>query len=148
MSDPVTIGALAASALALAAPELLKSAVGEAVKDAYKALKAKISTWASGDVQALEARPTSKGLQIAVAEIVDAQSEADKEALRVLVQSLLARLKESGPAIGLDIGRLTALEAQIGNITVTSGIGARTEEGNVGTFKTGDITVGGGSGKI
>jgi flagellar motor component MotA len=44
-------------------------------------------------------------------------------------------LKECAPAIGLDIGRLTALEAQLGNLTVTSGIGARITEANVGTFK-------------
>ena len=42
MSDPVTIGALAASALAMAADAALKGAVGEAVKDGYKVLKEKI----------------------------------------------------------------------------------------------------------
>ena len=39
MFDPVTIGALAASALAIAAPEVVKSVVGQSVKDAYNALK-------------------------------------------------------------------------------------------------------------
>jgi hypothetical protein len=52
-------------------------------------------------------------------------------------------LKQSALVIGLDIGRLTALEVDLGNITVTEGIGARIEESRVdGTFKTGDISVG------
>ena len=36
MTDHVTIGAMVASALAMAAEAMLKGAVGEAVKDAYK----------------------------------------------------------------------------------------------------------------
>ena len=71
-----------------------------------------------------------------------AQSEDDRKSLRALAEALVAKLKECAPAIGLDIGRLTALEAQLGNLTVTSGIGARITEANVGTFKTGDISVG------
>jgi NAD(P)H-dependent flavin oxidoreductase YrpB (nitropropane dioxygenase family) len=45
LSDPVTIGALAASVLAMAAEEVVKTGVGETVKDAYKALKTKIAVW-------------------------------------------------------------------------------------------------------
>jgi flagellar motor component MotA len=59
-----------------------------------------------------------------------------------LAEALVAKLKECAPAIGLDIGSLTALETQLGNLTVTSRIGARITEANVGTFKTGDISVG------
>jgi hypothetical protein len=145
--DPVTVGSLVAGALGMAAEVVLKGAVGEATKDGYKALREKVSHWASGEVAALETRPSSNGLQIAVAEIVDAQSGDDKEALRILAETLVARLKDSAPAIGLDIGRLTALEAQLGNITVTSGIGARIEDARLGTFKTGEISVGDLSGK-
>jgi len=39
MTDPVTIGTLAASALALAGDETVKGFVGETVKDAYKTLR-------------------------------------------------------------------------------------------------------------
>jgi len=53
MSDPVTIGVLTASALAMAAEAVVKIAVGEAVKDAYKALKDKVAVWIGGDVEAL-----------------------------------------------------------------------------------------------
>ena len=142
MVDPVTVGSLVAGALGMAADAALKGAVGEAVKDGYHALKDKVSHWASGDVAALEAVPSSKGRQAVVAEIIDAQSDDDKQALRILAETLVARLKDSAPAIGLDIGRLTALETQLGNITATGGIGVRIGEANVGTFKAGDISVG------
>jgi hypothetical protein len=147
MVDPVTVGSLVAGALSMAGEALLKGAVGEAVKDGYQALKEKVSHCASSDVTELEKAPSSATRQAVIAEIVDAQSEDDRKLLRDLAEALVAKLKESAPAIGLDIGRLTALEVQLGNITVTSGTGARIEEANVETFKTGDISVGGRSGK-
>ena len=142
MPDPLTIGVLAASAISTAVEALVKTGVGEAVKDAYKAVRDKVSHWASGEVATLEAAPASKGKQLAVAEIIDAQSADDKKALRALTETLLARLKESAPAIGLDVSRVADLEAQLGNITVTSGIGARFQDVTGGTLKTGDISVG------
>lgn len=145
--DPVTIGSLVASALALAAQEAVKSAVGEAVKDAYKALKEKLSPSAATEVETLEAAPTSKGKQLAVAEIVDARPADEQQILRALAEALIVKLREAAPAIGLDIGRLNALEAQFGNISVASGVGARIGEANVTNFKVGDISVGDRSGK-
>jgi hypothetical protein len=144
MPDPETLGALVAAALSMAGEATLKGAVGEAVKDAYKALKEKASHWAGSDVEALEKIPASTTRQAVIAEIVDARPKDDQESLRVLAKTLVAGLKESAPVIGLDIGRLTALEVDLGNITViTEGIGARIEEARVeGTFKTGDISVG------
>ena len=100
MPDPLTIGALAASALAMAAQEVVKAAVSETVKDAYKALMDKVADWASGEGSMLEAAPSSKGKQLAVAEIIDAQSEEDKQALKLLAENLLAKLKENAPVIG------------------------------------------------
>jgi hypothetical protein len=147
MVDPVTVGSLVAEALSMAAEALLKGAVGEAVKDGYKTLKERVSRWASGDVTELEKSPSSATRQAVIAEIIDAQSEDDRKLLRDLAEALVAKLKESAPAIGLDIGRLAALEVQLGNITVTSGTGARIEEATVGTFKTGNISVGDRSGK-
>jgi hypothetical protein len=43
MTDPVTIGTLAASALAITSGESVKGFVGEAVKEGYKKLKDKIA---------------------------------------------------------------------------------------------------------
>lgn len=147
MVDPIMVGSFVAGALSMTAGTALKGAVGEAVKDGYKALKEKFSLWAPGEVAALEGTPNSNGRQAVVAEIIDAQSEDDRNALRVLAEALVAKLKENAPAIGLEVGRLTALEVELGNITVTSGIGARIEEANADIFKTGNISVGDCSGK-
>jgi hypothetical protein len=98
-------------------------------------------------VATLEATPASKGKQLAVAEIIDAQSEDDKKALRDLTKALLARLKENAPAIGLDISRVTDLEMQLGKITVTNGVGVRVQDAQGGTLRTGDISVGDRAGK-
>jgi hypothetical protein len=143
MPDPVTLGALVAAALGMAAEAALKGAVGEAVKEAYHALKEKVSSWASNDVKALEESPTSATRQALIAETVNARPKEDQDFVRLLAEVLVAALKKRKPATGLDIGRLTALEVDLGNITVTEGVGARIEDACVsGLFKTGDITVG------
>jgi hypothetical protein len=148
VADPITIGAIVAGALRLGAEAVVKSAVGEAVKDAYGALKNKISEWAASDVAALERQPDSSARQAVIAEVVDSQSPADRELLRSLVQALTLELEKQAPKIvGLDIGRLKALQADLGNITVTEGVGAHIKEADVGTFKTGDISVGSSPGK-
>lgn len=150
MADPVslTVGGFVAYVLGLAGEAVVKSAVGEAVKDGYQALKARVAVWAAGDVAALEKTPTSEARKAIVAEIVDALGADDQQALRELAQALADRLKAEAPAIGLDVGLLEAKEAQLGNITVTRGIGARIQEVNVEeTFRTGDISVGPSAGK-
>ena len=126
----------------------MKSSVGEAVKDAYQTLKAKVSSWAEGDVTELQKNPKSSTRQAIIAEIVDGLPQEDQESVRKLAETLATKLKEQGPAIGLDVGRLKALEAHLGNITVAHGIGARIEEADIaGTFRTGDISVGSPPGK-
>ncbi len=143
MTDPITVGVLVAEALRLGAEEVVKGTVGELVKDAYQKLKGKLSTWFANDVEALEKQPSSKARQAVVAESVDGLPPADAAVLRSLAQTLTEALEARGPEnIGLDIGRLKALNAELGNITVTSGIGARIEDADVGTFKTGDLSVG------
>jgi len=143
MADPVSIGAFVAWALGLAGEAIVKGAVSEAVKDAYKALKSSVSRWAAGDATELEKTPDSKTRQAVIAEKVDGLSSADQESLRALAEALVGKLKQEPHAIGLDVGRLTALEAQLGSITVTQGIGARIQEADLsGTFRTGDISVG------
>jgi hypothetical protein len=143
MVDPVTIGTLAASALAMAGEEVLKDAVGEAVKDAYRALKDKIASWTNDDVEAFENAPTSATRQAEVAKIVDNQSDDDKAAVRRFVEQLISALKQaSSGKVALDVGRLEALEVQLGNITVTEGTGARFGDVRADTFRTGDLTVG------
>ena len=129
MTDPVTVGTLVVGAFSLGGEAIVKSAVGEAVKDAYKALKTKMSIWAANDVGELEKTPVSNTRKAVIVEAIDRLSQEDQEVLRDLAQMLTGKLKEQAPMIGLDVGRLDALEIQLGNITVTQGIGARIQQG-------------------
>jgi hypothetical protein len=142
MADPVTVGSLVVGVLSMAAEAVLKGAVGEAVKDGYKALKEKVSRWASGDVEKLEKTPGSAARQAIIAEIIDAQPEKDQISLRDLAEALVAKLKENAPAIGLDIGALTDVETHLRTVTVTQGIGARINEVRGGRLKVDELKVG------
>ena len=134
---------LVAGALRLTAEAVVKSTVGEAVKDAYRALKAKLSLWAAGDVEALEKQPASKSREAVIAETVDHLPAADQKSLRSLAEALTNELEKQDPeAVGYDIGRLRALQAEFGNVTVTQGVGVRIKEADVETFKAGDVSVG------
>jgi hypothetical protein len=145
MADPVTLGALAAAALAMAAEAALKGAVGEAAKDAWKALRDKVAAWAGGDVEALEKAPASAARQAVVAEAIDTRPADDRAAAGALAKELIAALRAAGGGnVGLDMRRLEALEVELGAIDVTQGTGVRIDEARVqGAFKTGPIKVGG-----
>jgi uncharacterized membrane protein YhfC len=149
MVDPGTVGWLVTSVLSMVAEAALKGTVEEIVKNGYRALKERVSNWVSPhDIEALEKTPTSLARQTVIAEVVNAQSPENKESVRVLAETLIKQLKSVIPSMGLDIGRLNALEVQLGNITVTEGIGARIGEAQIqGTFKAGDISVGAPLGK-
>ena len=142
MVDPVTVGSVVAAALSMAAEAVVKGAVGEAVKDGYKALKERVAFWAPGEVAALEQTPGSVGRQTIIAEIINAQTEDDQKSVRVLAEPLVAALKECAPAIGLDIGRLTDLETHLGKITVTQGTGVRINEARGGRLEVDEVNVG------
>jgi hypothetical protein len=148
MADPVTIGTLVASALAIASEASLKGLIGEGVKDAYKALKDKVAAWGGGDLAALEDNPASPARRNVVAEIIDSQPDDAKLELPALAEKIIAALRASRN-IGLEVGKLEALEVQLGAISVAKGIGAQIGHAQVlGTFKTGPITVGDTSGKL
>jgi phage tail sheath protein FI len=142
MTDPVTVGALVASAIAMSGEASVKGFIGEAAKDAYKALKNRVALWAGSDVEALENAPASSARRAVIAEVIDSRPAEDQAAVRALAQELLGALKRSGN-VGLEVGRLEALAAQFGDIAVTEGTGVRIGEVRlVGTFSTGNITVG------
>ena len=142
MADAVTVGSLVAEALSMAAEAVLKGAAGEAVKDGYKALKERVSRWASGDAVELEKTPGSAARQAIIAEIIDAQSEEDRKSLRDLAGALVVKLKESAPAIGLDVGRLTDVETHLRKVTVTQGVGTRINEMRGGRMDVDELKVG------
>lgn len=145
MTDPVTIGSFAATALAMGAEVVLKTVVGEGVKDAYKGLKEALSRWAGTEVAALEAAPTSNGKQLAVAEVVDQQPEADQRQIRALtlaLQEALRNAAKSGP-IGIDLGRLEADNVRLGELTVSDGVGFHADEVKArGDFSVDSLNVG------
>jgi hypothetical protein len=145
MVDPVTIGALAASALAMAAKEVVKTGVGEAVKDAYKKLKAKIAAWADADVEALAAEPDSAGRQLTVAEKINRQTPGELAEIRTLALALNDALREAAKAgaVGIDIGRLEAARVHLQEINVSDGVGFRASEVvTPGDFSVGALNVG------
>ncbi|HKI15950.1 MAG TPA: hypothetical protein VKA12_13275 [Roseiarcus sp.] len=145
MTDPVTVGALATSPLAMAAPEALKTGVGEAFKDAYAKLKTKIAGWAGADVEALAKEPESPGRQLIVAETIVRQSRADIAEVRTLALALNEALSEAArsSAIGVDIGRLEAARVHLQEINVSEGVGFRVSEVKTpGDFTVGKIDVG------
>jgi len=138
MSDPVTIGFLAVSALAMAAEAVVKAGVGEVVKDAYKALKTKIAFWCGDDVEALVKEPTSKERQLTVAEKIDQQSPADHAEIKTLTLALneaLRKAADAGP-IGLDVGKIDAARIALEATKIQSGTGIKVGEAKTsGTFR-------------
>lgn len=136
MVEPViTIGVLAAAALSAGAEALGKEAVGTVVKEAYGALKELIAAWAGNDAETLEAEANAgddTGLrEQLVARAIDKRPTDDLTKVKAGAEKLLAALKESGQggqSVGIDIGRLEALEVDLGKVSVTGGTGFRAEE--------------------
>lgn len=150
MADPVTVGALAATALSMAAEAALKGVVGEAVKHAYQALRDKIAGWVAGDVDALAKPPASAAHQAVVAEEIDKLPADQREIVRTLAAALLAALdeREHDSPTGIDIGRIKAARVLLGAITVNEGKGfVANEVETSGDFIAGPIDVGPSQGK-
>jgi hypothetical protein len=142
MPEPITIGALVATALSLASEAVVKAGVDVAVKDAYESLKVKISAWAANDTAELERTPNSRLRQAVIAEKIDSLPASDQDVLRNTAERLLDILKKQAPTIGLDIRRIEAADVQLGKITAAHGTGARIQEAKIsGTFRVDDITV-------
>ena len=144
MSDPITVGAVTSLVLSMASEQALKGFVGEAAKDAYKALKGKIAHWAGGDVEALEKDPTSVGRRSVIAETIDKLPEAEKISVKELATQLADALKKSaaeGP-IAFDFGTLEAARIHLGKITVHQGKGMVAKTATADEFAVDELTVG------
>lgn len=150
MVDPGTIGSIASLVFTMASEEALKSTVGEMVKDAYKALKAKISHWAASDVEALERNPASPARRAVVAEVIDALPDDEKISVKTLATQLAEALKKSasqGP-VGFDIGILEAASVHLGKLNITEGLGFRAAQVRTsGDFEVKELSVGQSQGK-
>lgn len=145
MVEPVSTGTLVAGALAAGAGALAKGVLGEAAKDAYARLKGLVASWAAGDVAQLETDPDSTARGAVVAEVVDRQANAeDKAQAQALAAALVAALKQQAAAgpVGIDIGRLEALEVDLGRVEVSEGTGFRAEVVKTDSFRTDGLEVG------
>ncbi|KJV09343.1 hypothetical protein VZ95_12150 [Elstera litoralis] len=120
-----------------------KATVGEAVKDAYKALKAQMP-WAADSLAALEQQPQSKGRQMVLQESLEERPATELAALEPLAQALLDHLRREHPApVGVDIRKLEAVNFRVGTLSVEEGTGVRIEEAKLsGDVSFDQITVG------
>ena len=143
----MTIGAVAVAALSegakIVAKKALEGVVGEAAKNAYKALKDRIAQWSESDVAALEKSPDSSKRQELLVEEIDKQSPHDLAEVKMLADALIDQLQKQPPAVGVDIGRLEAIRVRLGEITVTEGVGFRAADVlTPGEFSLDKLTVG------
>ena len=122
---------------------LAKPLVGEAVKDAYKALKAQMP-WAADSLAALEKKPDSEARQQVVLEEINERPAPDLAALEPLAQALLDHLRREYPApVGVDIRKLEAANFRVGTLSVEEGAGVRIEEAKLsGDFSVDEISLG------
>ncbi len=93
MVEPVSTGALVASALSVGAAAFAKGMLSEAAKDAYGKLKNAIAGWAGENVNQLEQKQ-SPAREAVLAEIVDEREEIEKQDLTALARALIATLDE------------------------------------------------------
>jgi hypothetical protein len=143
----VTIGTLAVEVLSMASETVLKAAVGELIKDSYKALKAKLMSSAGSDIAILEEASDPRKVKTRIANEIDKQSPQDLSEVRDLARALIGEL-EKKPPVGVDIGRVKAIRAELNGINVTEGIGFRAEEVETsGDFVVRNVTVGSPRGK-
>jgi hypothetical protein len=120
--DPVTIGALAATALGIVAQTALKGTIDAVVKDAYTALKEKIASWAGADVEALVTEPSSRARHAVIAEAIDARPEREQEDVKALANRVFEALKQAPPPtrmVSADRGAV-AVGGNISGSTITT----------------------------
>jgi tetratricopeptide (TPR) repeat protein len=125
MTDPNTAGGLVAAVLATAGDAAIRNVVGEAVKDAYHALKHAVARWAAPDVEALVKEPKSQARRAVVAEIIDRLSDEDRATLLSLAYQLNVQMRPHASDIGIDIADIKKLDADIQKIAAIDGMGLR-----------------------
>lgn len=122
---------------------IVKPLVGEAAKDAYKALKAQMP-WAADSLAALEKKPESEARRQVVLEEINERPASDLAALEPFIQALVDHLRREHPApVGIDIQKLEAVNFRVGTLNVEEGTGVRIEEAKLtGDVSFDEITVG------
>jgi hypothetical protein len=143
--EPVTMIVMS---LALgAAAEAGKATVGEAVKDAYAALKRLMKTrFPSVSVDLLEQAPESKNRQLVVAEDLETHGAQNDSEVLAAVQVLMKAVEQSEPqlaaSIGVDLKDIEAANLRLTNI-VASGTGVSVKKANLsGDLEIRDVRAG------
>jgi hypothetical protein len=136
MPDPVTIGTFVVSVFTKAVEAGVGVLAKSTTKDAYEALKGKLSQWAGREVATLEVAPDSDKTRRTVTEIIDRQPEQELAALRILAKALIDELRKSGTAVALDLSGFRNVEVDLENIGAKAGgVGVRVNEMEGGKFK-------------
>lgn len=137
--DPIT------SAIAIGAAAGLKDGAAQAVRDAYRALKAALTTkYPRLDIKPVEDRPASQVKRESLSEdLVEAGADRDSEVLEraaALIESIRREDPQAGVGIGVDLERIRAQFLTIER--VGGGVKAREVETQGGITIT-DIDSGG-----
>jgi hypothetical protein len=96
MTDPVTAGALVASALGVGSATFVKGLITEGAKDLYGQLRSRLVRLSEPAVLSLEEKPESVARQGAITEIVDECGDAEKRELASLARALIEALRALG----------------------------------------------------
>ena len=130
---PEPISATIAAALATGAAAALKNTASLAVKDAYNAVKAYISSkFQRVDTGEIERNPASTARQAVLTEELESAGADKDQRLRALVAELIRHVEEHAPdaakPVGVDLGMLKVKLLEVGEVTEGTGIKAGVAE--------------------
>lgn len=142
--DPVSIAVIA---LALGAQQVVKTGVGEVVKDAYAFLKRHISDRYKGvDPSGVETKPGSEAKRASLEEdLNDAGADSDAELLalaKAVIDAVRAEDSQAGEPIGVNLEEIEAEALRIQNVWA-SGTGVQVRGAKVsGPIDISNVTSG------
>jgi hypothetical protein len=115
------------AALAFAGGAAAKAAIGEGVKDAYRAVKDFLARkYPQVDLTAVEKDPGSKGQQMVLVEkLTSSEAAADPEfspLAKRLVDAVAAEIRKAGPQTGVQLREFEAASLRINDV-IASGAG-------------------------
>jgi hypothetical protein len=124
-----------AAALAFAGGEAAKAAIGEGVKDAYRAVKDFLTRkYPQVDLAPVEKVPQSAGQQmVLVANLTSSEAGADPEfspLAKRLVDAVAAEMRKGGPQTGVQLDDFEAASLRIDDV-IASGTGVLIKKGRI-----------------
>jgi hypothetical protein len=124
-----------ATALAFAGGEAAKAAIGEGVKDAYRAVKEFLShKYPQVDLTPVEKDPESKGQQMVLVEkLTSSEAAADPDfspLAKRLVDEVAAEMRKTGPPTGVQLDDFESASLRIDDV-IASGTGVLIKKGRI-----------------